>query len=179
MDRIDRWDRAYAKFSESIGWWVPGILLMVAMLWVSGNVLGRYIFRSPLRGMREYVGVMLLVMTFLFMSHGWYGRAYITIDVVQSRFNPKGKVHWWFQFVFLLLALFFAGIVGWSQVNQLIYTINTHQLAGQPGLYMPFWPWIAVIPISFLLLFIRLVFDVIHTVRTGEPALPRDRPPIN
>ncbi len=179
MDRIDRWDKAYAKFSEALGWWVPGSLLMVAMLWVTGNVMGRYIFRQPLRGMREYVGVMLLVMTLIFLPHGWYGRAYITIDVVLSRFNPKGKVFWWFQFVYLLLACAFAGLLLASGVHQLIYTINTHQLAGQPGMYMPFWPWIAVIPIGFFLLAIRLAFDVIHTIRTGEPALPRERPPIN
>lgn len=178
MDRIERWDKAYAKFSEALGWWVPGSLLMIAMLWVTGNVLGRYIFRYPLRGMREYVGVMLLVMTLIFLPHGWYGRAYITIDVVQSRLNPKGKVHWWFRFVYLLLACALAGLLFWSGISQLVYTIETHQLAGQPGMYMPFWPWISVIPIGFFLLAIRLVFDVIQTIRTGEPALPTERPPI-
>jgi len=170
---MERFDEIFTKVSKAITLYIVGALLLASVLYVSANVVGRYLFDSPALGMRSYVGIMLLPITYLALAYGWYKRGYITVDILQNRL--KGKVLWGFQFAFLLVTLiFFAGLIGYGAAMETIMSYTMKLQAGRPTYYTPEWPWRAVMALGLFLMMIRNILDLIKMLRTGE-VIPLDR----
>ncbi len=64
------------------------------------DVIGRYVFASPIQGTFEIVGLLLGVVTFAALPLVTQERAHITVDLFDSFF--RGKVRWVQQFLVLI-----------------------------------------------------------------------------
>ena len=170
---MERFDKNFTTVSRVITLYIVGALLLISVIYVSANVVGRYLFNSPVLGMRSYVGIMLVPITYLALAYGWYKRGFITVDILQKKL--KGKVLWGFQFAFLLVTLIlFAGLIWYGAVTETIISYTLKLQAGRPTYYSPEWPWRTAMTLGLFLMMIRNILDLVRMVRTGE-VIPQDR----
>ncbi len=168
MDRLDRFDLAYAKFCERVVTYAVGGLMLLAVLAVTTNVLGRYLFRQPIMGLYHYIGFMLVPMTFWSFAFGWYKRGtFVTVNILPTRL--KGKAQWVNQFlIFLLVAILFGGAMLWGSAAATWIAYTTDQVTGSIGFLSPTWPWKLTMVIGMVMFDIRISLDIIQMVRKRE-----------
>lgn len=170
---MEWFDRIFTKVSETIALYVVGALMIASMLYVTANVVGRYLFRASLLGMSEIVGVMLVPITYLGLSFAYYKGAYITVDILQNKLS--GKAIWGFQFALLLVTLvLFSGLLWVASVSETLIAYERALTVGQLGYLTPLWIWKALMAAGLFLLIIRNVLDLIRMIRTRE-LLPKVR----
>ncbi len=174
MDRFQRWDDAYFKFSENVAWYISGTLVLGSMVYTAVNVVARYVFKFPLPGMTEYVGIALVPLVYMGLSFTWYKHAYISIGIWTDRLNPKGKTLYWVQIIYLSVTIIiFTLLTIWGSILNLTKAIEIGRVVGPAGYYSKIWPWLVAIPVGTTLLLIRQVTDLISAIRYHEHALPK------
>ncbi len=167
MDTLDRFDEAYAKFCEQMAWITGGLLMGVSMIYVAANVFLRYVFHSGALGMTTYVAAMLVPMTYLAVPYAWISASFVTVDIVTNKL--KKPVLYWFKLVFMFLNLFFfIGLLTWGSFQDTLHAYVTGKLAGEAGYFSPVWPWKATIVIGLVLTGVRLVVDIIQSIRKKQ-----------
>ena len=144
------------------------------MLYVTANVIGRYVFRTPVTGMILIVGLMLVPITFLTLAIAWYKRgSFITINIIQNRL--KGKVLWGVQFAIFLLALVvFGGLLLYGSAVGVIESYIRGEIVGEGLIRTLAWPWRATVLIGMVLFVIRVFLDLVTMIRTRK-IIPFDR----
>lgn len=68
--------------------WISGILLALMALLIFVDVIGRYIFNSPIKGASEVVQMMMVCVLYFGLAYSTYVRAHIRVDILINVF-PK------------------------------------------------------------------------------------------
>jgi TRAP-type C4-dicarboxylate transport system permease small subunit len=171
---MDKFDRVFTKIADRIALYWSGTLIWVMMFYVVGHVFARYVLGTGgLVGTYAYVGALLPPTIYMAMAFGFYKGAYVSIDILSKKLT--GKALWWLQlFYLLLLFIFFACFLTLGTVLDTITAIQRTWMVGEPGYYIVGWPWKVTMIIGMVMLSIRLLLDLIRTIRTGE-VIPKNR----
>jgi TRAP-type C4-dicarboxylate transport system permease small subunit len=62
------------------------------MLLVAADVIGRYVFNSPIYGAMEMGELMMVILVFLGMSYCTLERAHVRVELLVSRFSERTQV---------------------------------------------------------------------------------------
>lgn len=171
---MERFDRIFAKVCDHLAFWVCGSMVIIMILYVGANVFARYALgEGGVVGTYAYVGALLVPFTYFSLSWAWYKKGYIVLDIVQRRL--KGRVHWGFQFAFLLITTVLFIVFCYGGLLGAIESYALKANVGEIGLKTPQWIWQATIVIGTFLVVIRNILDLVRMVRTGEivPLLDR------
>ena len=167
---MERFDEIFTKVCDRLALYVCGGMVLIMMLYVCVHVFSRYVLRiGGVEGTYTYVAVLLAPFLYLGLSYAWYKRGYVVVDMVQARLT--GRVHWRFQFAFLLMTLFlFVAWIIYGSFTDTVLSYNSRALVGEMGspLRTPEWPWKTTIIIGTSLMAIRNILDLVRMVRTGE-----------
>lgn len=164
---MEKFDQALSILCEQLVTWLCGALMIIMMLWVSAHAFSRYVFGTGgLSGTYAFVGAMVVPFVYLGLAWAWYKRAYVVVDMVQSRL--RGKVLWSFQFAFALLTLSFFVAMFYGAFKDTIYSYAVGITVGQIGMQTPKWVWEATIVLGTLLMLTRNILVLIKMARTGE-----------
>ncbi len=165
MDRLDRFDLAFQRLCERVVTWAVGSMMLLAVIGVSINVIGRYVFRAPILGLYTYIGLLLVPIAFWSYAFCWYKRGtFITVNILPLRL--KGKAQWINQFIiFLLVATIFGAMLTWGVTMAAWESFTTGQFVGETGFLSPAWPWKFVMVPGMVLFEIRVVLDLVQMVR--------------
>ena len=146
---------------------LAGILLLIIMIFVSGEVAARYFFNRPTGWITEIGSYVLLYVTFL--AAAWVLRAdgHVSMDSIVSLFSPKTQsfIHLVTSSVSALVCLILAWLgvrVSWELFQTGYFTPTMLEL--------PKWFLTAIIPAGFFLLgvqFIRKVHACFKKWRTA------------
>ena len=171
---MERFDRIFTTISNRMALYASGLILLIMILYVSGNVFSRYVLRmGGIEGCYTYVGTLMIPLIYFGLAYGWYKKAYITVDILQVKMNDKAI--WVFQFTFLLITLvLFSGLLAEGSLMETISSFAGRNRHGVPGVFTPEWPWKATVFIGFFMMSIRIIFDLITMVKTGK-LIPNDR----
>ena len=165
---MERFDEIFTKVSDRLAYYVCGSMVLVMMVYICIHVFARYVLGTGgVPGTYAYGGALLVPISYLALSYGWYKRGYVVVDILTLRM--KGRVLWGFQFAILLvtLLLFTVWLVyGGIMASTTSYILHT--LIGESGCRTLVWPWQSTIVIGALLMVIRNILDMIKMVRTGE-----------
>jgi len=165
---MERFDEIFTKVSDRLAYYVCGSMVLIMMVYICVHVFARYVLRTGgVPGTYAYGGALLVPISYLALSYGWYKRGYVVVDILTLRM--KGRVLWGLQFAILLVTLlcFTVWLVyGGIMASVTSYTLQT--LLGEPGSRTLVWPWQATIVIGTVLMATRNILDMIKMVRTGE-----------
>lgn len=67
-------------------------MLFLMMLLVAADVIGRYVFNSPIYGAMEIGELMMVILVFLGMSYCTLERAHVRVELLVSRFSERTQV---------------------------------------------------------------------------------------
>jgi len=173
---MERFDEIFTKVCDRLALYVCGSMAIIMMLYICVHVFSRYVLRiGGVEGTYTYVSVLLVPFLYLGLSYAWYKRGYVVVEVAQARL--KGRVHWGFQFAFLLMTLFlFVAWIIYGGILAIGISYNSRALVGEMGspLRTSEWPWKTIIVIGVSLMAIRNILDLVRMVRTGK-VIPADR----
>lgn len=160
------------KMLEIVASTIAGAALFIIMFIVCIDVVGRYVFNSPLTWSYDLISMYLLVVSFFFALSDTLRRKYhVNVDILVNLFSNRTQIFW--------------NAIGWS-LSSILFCVMTFLLAQTAysdwvqknviggAVSWPIWIGAAIASIGMLLICIRLVLgSMIYTVAffTGESDL--------
>ena len=133
--------------------------LMICMTFV--DVLLRYVFNSPLMGIKEYTEVLLVLMLAFSVSYTYHKGGHIKVDLITSRLSGRFAGGW--ELVTLVMTLGLCFMVAWQCVVQSDYFISTHKIHGTV-VHISTIPFQIALTIGFFILTLMVLRDCMRSV---------------
>lgn len=139
-----------------------GIILTAMMLLVTGDVLGRYLFNSPIHGTTEITEFMMVGLLYFTLAHTQALKAHIRVDMLVSLFSPRARLiceEITYFLGFILLAL-----ITWQSLVSAIQAWKIGETTFGLILF-PLFPAKVLIPIGCFIVCLRLILDFFHGLK--------------
>jgi len=139
-------------------------LLVPMMFLVTGDVIGRYVFNSPIPAVFEMNSHFLMVMVVFFpLAYVHHKKEHVFVTLFTDRLPSGGKAL--LQGISAILGLTVYALIGWYGLQKAI--LSTRLLEYIPGIVdVPVWISKWIIPIGCLAFCIELARDVFNQFKT-------------
>lgn len=151
----------FSRWTNVIG--VGALALMIILAFF--DVILRYIFNSPIKGVQEMTEVIMICAIFLAVAHTHNVKSHIAVDLVSSKLSEKPKAA--LEFITNLICLGLFGIIVWRTLAYAIFMIQDNRVHDK------FWgiptgPFAIVIFIGCTTLFILLFRDLLIRINDSS-----------
>ena len=155
---INRWLAALANGVSVL----LGLTLVVAVVINIVNVIGRYLFNSPVEGADEVEVFLMVGLAFFGALVAHVRGRHLRMDVLARRFRPGPARA--VKALEALLAVVVCGVVSWASFNYTsrIWRLNSHS----DNAHIPMWIPHSILTVSFTLI------TLVGIVRLFVPAPP-------
>jgi TRAP-type C4-dicarboxylate transport system permease small subunit len=139
-------------------------LLVPMMFLVTGDVIGRYVFNSPIPAVFEINSHFLMVMVVFFpLAYVHHKKEHVFVTLFTDRFPPRGRA--FLQGISAILGFAAYALIGWYGLQKAI--LSTRLLEYIPGIVdVPVWISKWIIPIGCLAFCIELARDAFNQFKT-------------
>jgi TRAP-type C4-dicarboxylate transport system permease small subunit len=165
-------DRRFPKMpasSESGLRWVNRVMVYVAAVALFGmmmltvvDVIGRYFFNSPIKGVYELVGFTLVGAGAWGMGYSQIRRGHIKVDFLLKRFSQR------IQAILTILANLVGfvafSLLFWRVILLAQYYLNLKHGNATDTLHIPIAPFVIVLAIGLGILAVDLLFDLVNSL---------------
>ncbi|MGA7985306.1 MAG: TRAP transporter small permease [Burkholderiales bacterium] len=154
---------------------VAAAFIFALMLLGMAQVLGRQLFNHPISGYIDFVELSMATFAFLGVAYcqrlGGHVRMEMFLKIAPDR------VRWAMEVFGTLIALFVIAVLTWYSFDHFLraYRLGDSTIDAE----LPVWPSKLIVPVSFALLWLRLLVQLVAYLRlvanpAAEPvALPR------
>ncbi len=149
------------KITDIISGYLPGVLIFLLMLMLLGEVLTRYILRSPLSIAEEMGGYLLVSITFAGLAYTWKERGHVRVSLVFNRLPHK--VARSVRFITLIMATVFTLPLIKACYDLLSDSLLFESRSGS-WLRTPLVYPQTILLIGSVLLFLQLIAEIIKSV---------------
>jgi tripartite ATP-independent transporter DctM subunit len=132
--------------------------LMICMTFV--DVLLRYVFNSPLMGIKEYTEVLLVLMFAFAVCYTYNKGGHIRVDLITSRMSGKLACAW--DFVTVVMTLGLSILVAWQCVLQSQFFVSAHKIHGTV-VHISTIPFQIALTLGFFMLTIMIFRDCLRS----------------
>lgn len=143
---------------------VGAAVLALAMLVTFADVILRYFFHSPIKGVYEVIELAMGILSPIAILYCSSRRAHVSVDIVYNMFRPGAQR---VLALFSLLCTLLTFIVLAWQGMLLIGEVMADNLT-TPTLGLPMWPAALAIGICFLLVVPVTVGEIVHELLGGK-----------
>ena len=122
--------------------WIFGLMFLIC-----GDVVGRWIFNSPIQGTAEIVGYSIVTAVFLQMASALHAGRFTRVEMLIGPMEAKrpSAAHSFLALFNLIGAMVF-GVITWGTWPKLAHAFTTGEIAGTPGVFdFIIWPFLAVV----------------------------------
>jgi TRAP-type C4-dicarboxylate transport system permease small subunit len=156
------------------------MIIVVLMVLVNSDVIGRYIFNSPVRGVSEIISLAIVALVFLQLPHTVYSGRLTRSDAIL----PKVLKAWprfgaFLQAIYHTLGIILMGIIFYAMVPTFMRSWREDVFIGVRGDFTaPYWPLHLIVLIgafAVALVFLVLVRSDIAAIFGKE--VPDDETP--
>ncbi len=137
------------------------VVLFVMMMATVADVVGRYL-RHPILGVDELVGLLMVCLASTALAYCHIHKGHIRLQLLTERLPPKAQIA--LDIVAYFFCLFGSVLITWrTLVRSQAYMVATR---GQETQIMgiPFFPFLLVLGLGFLLLAIVSLVDLINSI---------------
>jgi TRAP-type transport system small permease protein len=136
--------------------WIAQLTLGLMALAVIVNVLGRYLFKWPLRGTVEIVQLLLVVTVYFSVAYTEMRRGHVTMDEVVDHFPRRiklivGGIMYFATAIFILIMGWQSWILAWEHVRP--------EMRFTDVLHLPIAPVVFVMAIGLVLFGLELLLN--------------------
>jgi TRAP-type C4-dicarboxylate transport system permease small subunit len=155
---IGRMQRVLDKITTGVSWVGAGALVLMVLI-VVANVVGRYLFRKPVLGAVEMVGLLTVITVFCVLAFTEAKGAHIVVDILVSRLHGRTKAI--LASIMALLGAVFFIIMGWQGWNLMLSNLSPFvRVTGV--LSIPFAPFMLIMAFGFVLFGLELFVHVFN-----------------
>jgi len=154
ISHIDRWLSPLEAGLNIVGAALVGFL----MLFTVGEIVGRYLFNSPIKGHVEIVQLTMAGVVFLGIAFTQKVGGHVRMEFVVSAL--KGWLRIITESFTLLLSLFIFAMITVYSLQDTLYCLSIGD--NTPLLYWPTWPSKLCIPLGSFFLCLRLVIQIVQ-----------------
>lgn len=157
LGAVDRTLHHVEKFTALLSGFGIFVLMIVGVI----QILSRKLLNMPIFGYIDMVEIAMSLIVFLAISYTERLGGHIRMEILVSFL--KGRALWLFELVGVLVGLVIIGVLtyfSWLHVER-AYTGGDSTIDAQ----IPLWPSKLMVPISFALLFIRLLVSLWAYIR--------------
>ena len=122
--------------------WIFGLMFLIC-----GDVVGRWVFNSPIRATAEMVGYSIVTAVFLQMASALHAGRFTRVEILIEPMEAKrpAAAHSFMAFFNLIGAVVF-GLITWGTWPKLEHAFLTAEITGTPGVFdFIIWPFLAVV----------------------------------
>jgi TRAP-type C4-dicarboxylate transport system permease small subunit len=163
-DLVRRVSRVLDAIINGLAWIGAGAMVIMVLVVVS-NVVGRYVFRRPVLGAVEMVGLLTVIVVFCVLAFTESEGAHIVVDIVLSRLRGRTKAI--FTSVMCFLGAIFFIIMGW-QGWDLMWSNLFPRIRTTGVLSLPFAPFMFIMAFGCVLFGLELLVHTFSILESEE-----------
>jgi len=157
LSRLDRWYLWFEKVLTTLG----GIIILLVVFLAVVNILGRWLFSSPVDGYIDWVVSAMPFIAFLGLSYTQREGGHIRMDIVVGKM--KQRMLWFFECLSTFIMLVITSFL-------MVGSYNHFERAFKFGdstfdINLPVWPSKLVVFVAFVILFLRLILQLWGYIR--------------
>lgn len=134
------------------------LLIFLLMLLVTADVVGRYVFNSPLPGTFEISESAMVFVVFLAFAHAEARGQNIRISLLTSRLSLHQQA--FFEVLAALAGMFLFGLIGWQTWGPAVESWAIREYMSGPA-PLPIYPSKLVLPVGSFLLVTRFAVSLV------------------
>lgn len=152
---LSRLDRLFFKL-ESLLTLAGGIAIFLLVLLATVNILGRWLFSSPISGYVDWVEQAMAFIAFLGIAYTQRMGGHIRMDILVGHF--RGRFLWFTELLTTLLMLVVTSVLIYGSYMHFwrAYSIGDSSL----DINLPIWPAKLVVPVALTILALRLLLQL-------------------
>ena len=135
-------------------------LLFILMVLGAGDVIGRYVFNSPIFGALEFEKILMGGVVFLGWAYVLAKRAHVTVDIVFRHYPPRLQAI--IGFTGLLLSLVPFSLIIWQSGSLAIAEWQAGRLVSI--ILIPVAPFKLLVPFGAFFLCLECIIQMVHLV---------------
>lgn len=147
-------------FSSTLSY-LGAFSLFVLMGLTAADVLGRYIFNSPITGTFELTKFLVLILIFSFLADTQAQKMHVTVDLILSRF-PKA-VRFYIEIFNYAMSLAIMALITWIGTQRAFELKEVAEAS--PNLGIPFYPFAFFLVLGCLVMCIEYIRNLISLVK--------------
>ena len=140
--------------------YVGGAVLGLMVLFVTVDVVGRYVFSHPLKGDYELLVLGAGIVGSFGLAYCMITESNIRIDIATSHL-PK-RVRGILNIIAYLFGSIFWGLISWRSTLFAIKYMETNRISGM--LPIPIYPFAFLVTLGCAILFLVLLFKLAHSL---------------
>jgi len=159
--RLSKFDRALLKIEANLNL-IGGITIFILVLMAVWNVVGRKLLNAPVPGYVDWTSQFMILFAFLGLSYCQREGGHIRMDIVLMRL--RGRTLWlaeWLSILFMLIVV--TGLVygSWFHfLRSFDWDMAMFSRDSSIDVGLPLWPAKLVVPLAFVLLWLRLAIQL-------------------
>ena len=135
-------------------------MLMMLMFLGTADVIGRYIFNSPITGGMEMSQLLMMAVGILCWAYVQETKSYINVDILCAYYPPGVKRVLDIGILLLTIALF--GLIAWQ--STLIAITDLKQNRVIETVLIPQWPFKLIVPFGSFVLCLECIIQIVDNV---------------
>ena len=160
--RLSRLDSRFHALELKLAF-ISGIAVFGLMVLAVVSVGGRNLFNQPLPGYVDWIEQIMPLIAFMGIAYVQRNGSHIRMDIIVGRL--KGRVLWATEFVTILAILIVMLLIVWGSWEhfQRSFDFNASMWSRDSSMdiALPLWPAKLLVPVSFSVLCIRLVLQLL------------------
>jgi len=162
--------RSFIKSVPAVSGWlaysgaiISCVCVLIMMFLITVDVLGRYLFNSPILGIDHISAYLLVALVFMGFAYAFKTEAHIKVDVITSRLPKMTEQR-------LELGVYIVGIMGTAIIfwHGLRMVLTSYKMGTKfyPGAFqVPAFIIQLFVPLGFGLLFLQMIIGLISKMR--------------
>lgn len=128
------------------------------------DVVGRYVFNSPILGAFEMTEFLVLIVVFSFLGYAQSQKVHVTVDILFNRF-PK-KIQTIVALINYLIGLIVVFIIAWMGFEKALEAFHTGE--SPMNLPVPDYPFIFFLSLGAFVMGIEFIRDILGKSDTNK-----------
>ncbi len=138
-----------------------GLVILALILLATTNVLGRWLFNTPISGYVDIIEQAMAFFAILCVSYAQRQGSHIRLDIIIS--HLRGRILWLVECLSTLLMLLLMIILTYGAY---LHFLRAYQIGDSSlDIELPTWPAKLVVPVAFAVLSARLLIQLIGYVQ--------------
>ncbi|MDH3325977.1 MAG: TRAP transporter small permease, partial [Gammaproteobacteria bacterium] len=164
---LSRADRFFFRFESALTL-AGGILIFLLVLLTTVNVLGRWVFSTPISGYIDWVEQAMAFFAFLGLAYTQREGGHIRMDMLIS--HLRGRMLWISEFITTLLMFAITLILIYGSY---LHFLRAFQLGDSSvDINLPTWPAKLVVPVALSVLALRFILQLwgyARAIKNNDP----------
>lgn len=148
------------RYAEYVFTGISGLCFVALMFLGTADVIGRYVFNSPITGTYEISQVLMAGVVLLGWAYTMKTGGHVRVELVISRFPSRLRAI--IDFVMMLLSLALFIMITWRSIFLVLQYMEEHRVL--QTLNIPVYPFFGLVPVGAFFLCLEIIIQMIYLV---------------